>query len=55
METITKQKRPRIQRKKREINDLERSKGRSENYYQMSPQEQWDDDKKNKLLDWDGK
>lgn len=37
------------------ITEKERSKGRSENYYQLPQQEQWDEDKLLGLLDWDGK
>jgi hypothetical protein len=44
-----------LKKKVRKINDLERSKGRSENYWQMSPQDQWDEDKRLGILDWDGK
>lgn len=36
------------------ITPLERSLGRSERHRDMSPQEQWEDDKRNGILDWDG-
>lgn len=36
------------------ISVKEREKGRSENYYQLSLQEQWDQDKSLGILDWDG-
>ena len=39
----------------KKITDLERSKGRSEDYYQLSAEEQWEQDKHLGLLDWDGK
>lgn len=39
----------------KQISDLERSKGRSEDYYQLSSEEQWMEDKKLGILDWDGK
>jgi len=38
----------------RKLSEKERQKGRSENYWQMSPREQWDEDKLLGLLDWDG-
>lgn len=38
----------------RKINAKEKSKGRSQNYYQQSAQEQWDEDKRLGILDWDG-
>jgi hypothetical protein len=41
--------------KTRKTSDLERSKGRSGWYWQMDPREQWEEDKRNGLLDWDGK
>jgi hypothetical protein len=40
---------------KKVINDRERSKGRSENYYDMTSGEQWAEDRRLNLLDWDGK
>lgn len=43
-----------IQRKIRQITDKEREKGRSEEYWQMSPRDQWEEDKRLGLLDWDG-
>lgn len=33
----------------------ERAKLRPDNYEQLSPQEQWEADKKLGILDWDGK
>lgn len=33
----------------------EREKGRSENYWRMSAEEQWAEDKRLGILDWDGK
>lgn len=41
--------------KSRKISQIERDKGRSEDYWQTSPQEQWDEDKRLGILDWDGK
>lgn len=38
----------------RAITKLERSKGRSESYHQMSGRDQWDEDKRLGILDWDG-
>jgi hypothetical protein len=40
--------------KKRAISDLEREKGRSENYWQKSAEDQWAEDKRLGILDWDG-
>lgn len=37
------------------ITNLERSKGRSDGYWQLSPRDQWDEDKRLGILDWDGK
>lgn len=39
----------------RKITELERSKGRSENFYSLSNEDQWAQDKRLGLLDWDGK
>lgn len=39
----------------RKINAKEKAKGRSENYYQLSEQEQWNEDERLGILDWDGK
>lgn len=36
------------------ISATERSLGRSEGYHDLSPREQWDEDKRNGILDWDG-
>ena len=49
------QKAGRITLVKRKINEKERAKGRSENYYSLSPDAQWDEDKRLGILDWDGK
>lgn len=38
----------------RSISELERSKGRSENYYDLSSEQQWAEDKQLGILDWDG-
>jgi hypothetical protein len=38
----------------RQINAKERAKGRSSGYWQLGAQEQWDEDKRLGLLDWDG-
>ena len=40
--------------KKRELNELEQRVGRSESYYKLSAREQWDEDKRKGILDWDG-
>lgn len=32
----------------------EKAKGRSEGYYEMSPEDQWAEDKRLGILDWDG-
>lgn len=40
--------------KPRRLNEKEIAKGRSSTYYQMSGQEQWDEDKRLGILDWDG-
>jgi len=36
------------------ISDIERSKGRSEGYHSMNARDQWDEDKRLGILDWDG-
>ena len=38
-----------------ELTPAEKAKGRSANYHHMSAQEQWDEDKRLGILDWDGK
>jgi hypothetical protein len=38
----------------RQIDGKERAKGRSSDYWQMGPDEQWAQDKRLGLLDWDG-
>jgi len=38
----------------RKISDLERSKGRSEDYYGLPLDEQWAQDDRLGILDWDG-
>lgn len=43
------------QRKIKQINNKERALGRSEGYWGLSPQDQWDEDKRLGILDWDGK
>lgn len=37
------------------LTPAEAAKGRSSHYYSLSPQEQWDEDKRLGILDWDGK
>jgi hypothetical protein len=37
------------------LTDAEKAKGRSPGYHGMSNQEQWDEDKRLGILDWDGK
>lgn len=38
----------------KKITEKERSKGRSENYHSLTPEEQWAEDKELGILDWDG-
>lgn len=38
----------------RKLNEKEIAKGRSSNYWQMSPEDQWAEDKSKGVLDWDG-
>jgi hypothetical protein len=40
--------------KKRELSELEIRVGRSESYHKLSAREQWDEDKRKGILDWDG-
>lgn len=40
---------------KRKLTDKERAKGRSEGYWEMSSEDQWAEDKRLGILDWDGK
>lgn len=42
-------------KKSKKITKKERQKGRSEKYYNLSPREQWAEDKRLGILDWDGK
>ncbi len=37
-----------------ELNDKERAKGRSEDYHDMDARNQWAEDKRLGILDWDG-
>lgn len=39
---------------RRELDELEKAKGRSSNYWQMSGEEQWAEDRRLGILDWDG-
>jgi hypothetical protein len=39
---------------RRKITTQERAKGRSEEYWQLNPEEQWAQDKKLGILDWEG-
>lgn len=38
----------------KKISAKERKLGRSEDYYQLSPEDQWEEDSRLGLLDWDG-
>jgi hypothetical protein len=40
--------------KVRKLNDKEEAKGRSPDYWQSSARDQWDEDKRLGILDWDG-
>ena len=40
---------------RRELDEKEKAKGRSSTYWEMSPSEQWSEDKRLGILDWDGK
>jgi hypothetical protein len=40
--------------KKRELSELEIRVGRSESYHKLSASEQWAEDKRKGILDWDG-
>jgi hypothetical protein len=40
--------------KRRELDEKEKAKGRSSDYWEMSPEEQWAEDKRLGILDWDG-
>lgn len=37
------------------LTPAEKAKGRSDGYHDMSPRDQWDEDKRLGILDWDGK
>jgi hypothetical protein len=39
---------------RRELDKKEIAKGRSLDYWQMSSRDQWDEDKRSGILDWDG-
>jgi len=41
-------------KKKRELNKLEIRVGRSSNYWQLSNEDQWAEDRRKDILDWDG-
>ena len=38
----------------RELDEKEKTKGRSTDYWDMNPRDQWDEDKRLGILDWDG-
>lgn len=38
----------------RKLNAKEKAKGRSRDYWDMSPEDQWAEDKRLGILDWDG-
>ena len=38
----------------RELNEKEKAKGRSPDYWDMEPRDQWAEDKRLGILDWDG-
>ena len=38
----------------RELDEKEKTKGRSSDYWDMDPRDQWDEDKRLGILDWDG-
>ena len=40
---------------KRKLTPAEKAKGRSEGYHEMSARDQWAEDKRLGILDWDGK
>lgn len=44
----------RPQRKHRALTPAEKAKGRSESYWSMSSEDQWAEDKRLGILDWDG-
>lgn len=39
---------------KRELSPKEKEKGRSSGYWEMEPEDQWAEDKRLGILDWDG-
>ena len=39
---------------RQELTEKERAKGRSEGYHDLSPSDQWAEDKRLGILDWDG-
>lgn len=39
---------------RRELDEKEKAKGRSEGYWEMSASDQWAEDKRLGILDWDG-
>lgn len=42
------------QKPTRELSSKEKAKGRSSFYYEMTPEDQWAEDKRLGILDWDG-
>ena len=45
---------PEEQTKRRELDAKEKAKGRSPGYWDMDPRDQWAEDKRLGILDWDG-
>lgn len=43
-----------VSKPSRELDEKEQAKGRSPFYWDMLPEEQWEEDKRLGILDWDG-
>lgn len=43
-----------LKKKPRELDEKEKARGRSPGYWEMDPRDQWAEDKRLGILDWDG-
>jgi Fe-S-cluster containining protein len=54
LQQAMKQKEPEVKKPSRELDEKEKAKGRSSDYWDMDPRDQWAEDKRLGILDWDG-
>ena len=54
LQQAMKKKEPEVKSPTRELDEKEKAKGRSSDYWDMDPRDQWAEDKRLGILDWDG-